>query len=65
MDFDLTTLTDEDLDALRVRVLTERERRANLSRIPDQVADLCRTYRDGGGDPTVLEKAVTGDTEPA
>lgn len=59
---DLTTLTDEGFDALRVRVLTEQERRANLSQIPDQVADLCRTYREGGGDPTVLEQAVTGDT---
>lgn len=27
------------------------------------LADLCRTYRDGGGDPTVLEKAVTGEVD--
>lgn len=56
---DYTTMSDEQLDQLRVRVLTEQERRANLTQIPEQVADLCRTYRDGGGDPTVLEQAVT------
>lgn len=61
MDFDLTTLTDDDLDSLRVDVLTERERRANLAQIPEQVADLCRTYRNGGGDPAVLEQAISGD----
>lgn len=60
---DPTTLTDEDLDALRVDVLTEQERRANLERIPEQVAELCRTYREGGGDPTVLEQAVTGNAD--
>lgn len=59
MDMDLTILDDDDLDALRVDVLTEQERRANLNTIPDQVADLCRTYREGGGDPAVLEQAVT------
>lgn len=61
---DLTKLTDEELDQHRIDVLTEQERRANLERIPEQVADLCKTYKAGGGDPAVLEQAVTGDTNP-
>lgn len=39
---DLTTLTEEELDALRVQVLTEQERRRAISEAPalmDQVAD--------------------------
>lgn len=63
MDIYLTEMTDEELDALRVRVLTEQERRANLSHIPDQVADLCRTYKEGGGDVAVIEQAVTGNAD--
>lgn len=51
---DLTTLIDDDLDQLRRDVLTEQERRVNLSQIPQQIADLQRTYVDGGGDPDDL-----------
>lgn len=40
----LTTLTDEDLDALRVAVLTERERRRTLSDAPAQAAALADRY---------------------
>lgn len=64
MDFDLTTLTDDQLDELRVQVLTEQERRTNLTAIPAQVADLCRTYKEGGGDPDLLVQAVTGAESP-
>ena len=59
---DLTTLTDEDLDALRVRVLTEQERRANLAQIPATIQELAAKYTDGGGDREELLKAV-GDSE--
>ena len=41
---DLTTLTDEDLDALRVAVLTEIERRSTLADAPAQAAALADRY---------------------
>ena len=62
MNFDLTTLTDGDLDALRVRVLTEQERRANLAQIPTTIQELASKYTEGGGDREELIKAV-GDSE--
>ena len=40
----LTTLTDDDLDALRVAVLTEQERRALLASAPAQAEALAATY---------------------
>ena len=56
---DLTTLTDDQLDAHRIAVLTEQERRANLAVIPEQIATLAKTYRDGGGDEKALTDALT------
>lgn len=56
---DLTTLDDEALDALRVQVLTEQERRANLAAIPEQIRDLAGKYRAGGGDEEALQDALT------
>lgn len=55
---DLKNLTDDELDAARLEVLIEQERRANLARIPEQVADLARTYAAGGGDPADLIAAL-------
>lgn len=51
---DLTTLTDEQLDTLRVDVATEQEHRAALATIPGQIADLTARYVAGGGDPADL-----------
>ena len=47
---DFKDMTDTDLDELRRGVLKERERRANLAAIPDQIRDLAGKFRDGGGD---------------
>lgn len=58
---DFSRFDDDQLDALRVDVLTEQERRSNLAAIPGQVSDLSRTYVEGGGDPAVLERAISGD----
>ena len=58
---DLTTLTDEQLDDHRRDVLTEQERRANLAQIPDQIAAMAKTYRDGGGDEQALTDALGKD----
>lgn len=55
---DLTTLTDEELDLHRRAVLAEQERRENLARIPEQVAELARTYAAGGGDPDDLRAVI-------
>ncbi|MGX9349393.1 hypothetical protein [Microbacterium sp. KNMS] len=51
---DLTTLTDTELDELRIAVQTERERREALATIPGQIIDLAARYVDGGGDPAAL-----------
>ena len=58
MDLDLTTLTDEGLDVLRVRVLTEQERRANLAQIPATIQEMAAKYTDGGGTREALEQAI-------
>lgn len=70
---DLRALTEEELDALRVDVLTEQERRTNLAQIPDEIAAMAKVYRDGGGDESKLQDALTpeqiaamtGDAGPA
>lgn len=55
---DLTTLTDGELDALRVNVLGEQERRANLAHIPEQIKELAGKFRAGGGDEAELADAL-------
>ena len=49
---------DEQLDQLRVDVLTEQERRANLAQIPATIQELAAKYTEGGGDREELLKAV-------
>lgn len=60
---DYTQLSDEQLDQERIKILTEQERRANLAHIPEQISDLSRTYREGGGDPDLLVQAVAGEID--
>lgn len=55
---DFSRFNDEQLDALRVDVLTEQERRTNLAHIPAQVTELAKTYRAGGGDEDALMDAI-------
>ena len=57
-DMDLRALTDDELDALRVDVAIEQERRANLAAIPEQIAAMAKTYRDGGGGEQALADAL-------
>lgn len=59
MDFDLTTLTDEGLDTLRVKAIMEQERRANLAQIPATIQELADKYAEGGGNRDELLKAVS------
>ena len=53
---DLTKLTDEELDQLRVAVLTEQERRARIASLPSTIAGLRQEYLDAGGDPAALDQ---------
>ena len=62
MNIDLTTLSDDEFDQLRVDVLTEKERRDSLAQIPAQVTALAKTYRAGGGDANTLMDAVRTTT---
>lgn len=62
---DVRDLDDTQLDALRLTVLAEQERRANLARIPSQIADLAEKYRDGGGDEQALTDALAPEQAAA
>lgn len=56
---DAETWTDDDLDALRVAVATEQERRARVTAAPMQLADLTRSAIASGCDPQALVDAAT------
>ena len=51
---DLTSLSDDDLAADHIAVVSEQERRQRLASIPDQIADLTARYLDDGGDLNLL-----------
>ena len=53
------TWPDADLDALRVAVATEQERRTRVTAAPMQLADLTRSAIASGCDPQALVDAVT------
>ena len=53
------TWTDDDLDALRVAVLAEQERRTRVTAAPMQLADLTRSAIASGCNPQALVDAVT------
>ena len=56
---DAGTWADADLDALRVAVLTEQERRTRVTAAPMQLADLTRSAIASGCNPQALVDAVT------
>lgn len=60
----LTELTDEELDQLRVDTLNEQERRANLSAIPQQIKNLTDKYVQGGGDKSDLTDMIESEDLP-
>lgn len=66
---DLTTLTDEQLDAHRRAVLIEQERRRKLEQLPDGLAAMARDAAEAGCDrDELLERvadALTTDEEAA
>lgn len=58
---DLTKLTEADLDAHRVEVAQEQERRARLAAIPEQVTAAADAWREAGRDPQELVDSITGE----
>lgn len=62
---DLSTLTDEQLDARRIAVLTEQERRRNLAQLPDALAAMARDAAAAGCDPDELLDRLTDALDPA
>ena len=56
---DAETWADDELDALRVAVLAEQERRTRVAAAPMQLADLTRSAIASGCDPQALVDAVT------
>lgn len=56
---DLTTLSDDQLDARRIAALTEQERRQRVAQLPDQLAGMARDAAAAGCDPDALLERVT------
>lgn len=61
---DLTVLTLEELDAHRIEVITEQERRANLAAIPSTIEMLSAQFIDAGGAQAELDAAVAPAAQP-
>ena len=57
--------SDDALDEHRRAIITEQERRANLAAIPEQIEQLAKMYRDGGGDEQTLTDALTPEQTAA
>lgn len=61
---DLTTLTDDQLDAHRIAVLTEQERRAKVAQLPEQLAAMTRDALAAGVPTDTLRAAVDDALTP-
>lgn len=61
---DPTILSDDDLDALRVAVLTEQARRRIVAQAPARVAELAAAYEDAtANQPAQDWAAITAQTD--
>ena len=56
----LDALTDEELTGVIEAAQRIIARRAATTRIPAQIEELAREYRDSGGDTAILVEAITG-----
>lgn len=61
---DLTTYTADELDTLRVDVLTEQERRARVEAAPEQLETLTRAAIACGVPETAVREAVEQGLTP-
>ena len=57
---DLEALTDEELTELIEAAQRIIARRAATARIPAQIEELAREYRESGGEQSTLIEAITG-----
>lgn len=57
-ELDLSGLTPEEIEELIVLACRERDRRAALEGIPEQISSLAEEYRKGGGDDSTLAQAI-------
>lgn len=64
---DMAGLSDEVLDALRIEVLTEQERRDRCAQLPDDLAAMTRTALAAGVSAEQIREAIGDaiDTAPA
>jgi len=56
---DLTTLTDEELDQLRIDVLNEQERRQIEATYPAQIEEMSARYKRATGEASPPVDAAT------
>ena len=59
---DYTSLTDEQLDAERIAIITEQERRQRLSTAPGQISQIATAFIADGGNIATLTDALSGMT---
>lgn len=55
---DFTDYDDEKLEAARITILAELERRQRLASAPSEVAAMAARYIQDGGDPADLVAAI-------
>lgn len=55
---DFTQYDDAELNQLLNDVINEQERRANVARIPTEMATMQAKFLAGGGDPEVIAAAL-------
>ena len=56
----LDALADEELTGVIEAAQRIIARRAATARIPEQIEELAREYRDSGGEQSTLIEAITG-----
>ena len=56
---ELATLTDDQLDELRIAAATEQEKRARMRQVPLDIAASAKRFVEDGGDPEEIRQALT------
>ena len=59
---DYTSLTDKQLDAERIAIITEQERRQRLAAAPEQISQIATAFIADGGDIATLTDALSETT---
>lgn len=56
---ELATLTDDQLDELRIAAATEQEKRARMRQVPLDIAASAKRFMEDGGNPEEIRAALT------